>query len=155
MVHFLAVSKLIKELDELQEELDNLEYQLELAKEAVDEAAESELTEDDSDESTLEQAHMDLDAANDDIEIWHGDNPRYEELRQLKSDLGDNWGSSTTLIPESDFKEYAMDTAEGLYSFDTNSWPFTCIDWKDAAEELGTDYQRVEFDGEEYLYSDY
>lgn len=155
MVHFLAVSKLIKELDELQEELDNLEYQLELAKEAVDEAAESELTEDDSDESTLEQAHMDLDAANDDIEIWQGDNPRYEELKQLKSDLGDNWDNSTTLIPEQDLKEYAMNYASEIQSFDDNSWPFTCIDWAQAADDLAIDYQRVEFDGEDYLYSDY
>ena len=155
MVHFLGVSELIKELDDLQGELDDLEYHLELAREAVDEAAESELTEDDSDESTLNQAHFDLDAATDDIENWHGDNPRYEELRQLKSDLGDKWDNSTTLIPESAFKEYAMDTAEGMYSFDTNSWPFTCIDWDLAADELGTNYQRVEFDGEDYLYSDY
>jgi hypothetical protein len=154
-MNYLYVSKLIKELDDLQGELDDLEYQLELAKEAVDEAAESEVTEDDSDESELDRAHADLDVANDDIETWHGDNPRYEKLKQLKSDLGDNWDNSTTLIPEQDFKEYAMNYASEIQSFDDNAWPFTCIDWKQAADDLATDYQRVDFDGEEYLYSDY
>ena len=145
----------MRELYDLQEELDDLEYRLELAKEAVDDAAESELTEDDSDESTLEQAHMDLDAATDDIENWHGDNPRYEELKQLKSYLGDNWDVSTTLIPERDFKEYAMNYASEVQSFDDNARPFTCIDWDQAADDLATDYQRVDFDGEEYLYQSY
>lgn len=36
------------------------------------------------------------------------------------------------------------------YMKDANRWPFTCIDWDKAAQELQMDYTSVEFDGITY-----
>ena len=31
-------------------------------------------------------------------------------------------------------------------------WPYTCVDWERAADELRQDYSSTEFDGKTYLY---
>jgi len=57
------------------------------------------------------------------------------------------------LIPDDCFEEYARDLADdcGLLDAKVGSrWPYTCIDWKLASEELQYDYTSVEFDGETY-----
>lgn len=56
-----------------------------------------------------------------------------------------------TLIRDSYFKEYAQELAEdiGLIKSDA-AWPYTCIDWDQAARELRMDYTSVAFDGVDY-----
>lgn len=50
------------------------------------------------------------------------------------------------LIRESHFAEYAREVAEDSYSQEISAarWPFTCIDWEQAAKELNDDYTPVE-----------
>lgn len=59
-------------------------------------------------------------------------------------------------IKDSYFEEFARDEAENIGAFNAreNSWPYSCIDWEKAAEELQTDYSSVEFDGLTYYYRD-
>lgn len=51
-----------------------------------------------------------------------------------------------TLIRESYFEQYAREQAEDIYSQELSDakWPFTCIDWEQAAKELNHDYTSVE-----------
>lgn len=52
-------------------------------------------------------------------------------------------------------EEFAEDEAEQLGYFqncDKNAWPYNCIDWREAADQLKDDYSSVEFDGETYWY---
>ena len=50
-----------------------------------------------------------------------------------------------TLIRDACFRTYAI----GAVPADA-TWPLTCIDWKQAAEELQMDYSAVTFNGETY-----
>jgi hypothetical protein len=39
-----------------------------------------------------------------------------------------------------------------LYHYrSADNWPFTCIDWKQAAEELAMDFSTVTYQGTDYL----
>lgn len=80
-----------------------------------------------------------------------------EELKALKAlaeeakDYAPDWEHGETLIRDTYFQEYAQELAEdcGLLE-NCNKWPATCIDWKQAAEELQQDYTEVDFDGRAY-----
>ena len=57
------------------------------------------------------------------------------------------------LVRDSYFEDFARDEAEQLDLVKSDArWPYTCIDWKQAAEELKQDYTTVEFDGVTYWY---
>jgi len=77
-----------------------------------------------------------------------------QTLRALRDDYsgGEGWLDGSTLIRDSYFKEYAEDMASEITDYDPRrtSWPFTCIDWDKAADDLKMDYTSVDFDGVEY-----
>lgn len=93
--------------------------------------------------------------------------PQWEEAKELSeaeellSELegygGDeqwegNWYPAT-LIHDDYFTQYAQELAEDCGMIGRNDkWPYTCIDWDAAAEELKVDYSTVEFDGHTYYY---
>lgn len=66
-----------------------------------------------------------------------------------------DWHSGATLIRESYFEDYARELAEDLHGSEIRDakWPFSCIDWERAAEELRQDYTAAEFDGVTYYVS--
>lgn len=72
-----------------------------------------------------------------------------EELEQLcsvRDEFGSiDWQFGIELIHESAFTEHAKEFAYGvgLIDGDTEGWPFTHIDWDEAAEELKQDYTTV------------
>lgn len=77
-------------------------------------------------------------------------------LDELKGNGGDEqWRSDwypLTLVHRDNFEDYAKEMAEEITpNFDELHWPFTCIDWEQAAKELEQDYSSFDFDGEEYL----
>ena len=81
-------------------------------------------------------------------------------LKQMAGYGGDEeWEGDwypVTLILDDYFEQYAQDYAEevDLIKSDTQ-WPYTCIDWKQAAAELKQDYSAVTLtntDGEEAEY---
>jgi antirestriction protein len=55
------------------------------------------------------------------------------------------------LIRDSYFEDYAQELADDLGLLQKGStWPYTCIDWEQAARELQMDYSMVTFDGVDY-----
>lgn len=93
--------------------------------------------------------------------------PQWEEAKELSeaeellSELEGNgadheWEGNwypLTLIHEDYFTQYAQEWAEACGMIGKNDkWPYTCIDWYAAAEELKQDYSTVEFEGHTYYY---
>lgn len=89
-------------------------------------------------------------------EAWTEDDEG-KELAALKA-LADeaegcgDWAHGETLIADSYFTEYAEELVSDIGDYDPRNvrWPYTCIDWEKAADELKQDYTRVDFDGETY-----
>jgi hypothetical protein len=69
-----------------------------------------------------------------------------EECQQYSSDF--DYGEA--VISDHYFPQYAEKLANDAYNIDNYSWPFNCIDWDEAAEELKQDYTSVEYQGETY-----
>lgn len=63
-----------------------------------------------------------------------------------------DWNHGAALIRDSYFEDYARECAEDMHgrALRDASWPFDCIDWSRAADELQTDYTSVDFDGVTY-----
>jgi len=73
-----------------------------------------------------------------------------EELQTLSEEVSD-WNYGETLIHESNFESYARELAEDISGRDAfDSWPMTCIGWKQAAEALQSDFTTYEYEGETY-----
>jgi hypothetical protein len=88
------------------------------------------------------------------------DNPLQDEIAELEKlkalateaeGYAADWHHGETLIRDSYFEEYAQELAEdcGMIERDVK-WPYTCIDWEQAARELQMDYTSVDFDGVTY-----
>lgn len=134
---YLDTIDLEKRRQELEDELETLLSAIADAEEYLDE---------DDEESV-----MDLEQAQKDLDEWD----EHEELAALNN-LRDefdhrSWRDGITLIPESKFRDYAMDLAEDIYG-SMRGWPFDCIDWEQAADSLRMDYSSVEYNSEIYLY---
>ena len=54
------------------------------------------------------------------------------------------------LIAESEFEDYARSYAEETTAHAFDTWPFNCIDWEYAANELQHDFTVIEYAGESY-----
>jgi hypothetical protein len=100
-----------------------------------------------------EQCGPDLDTCVD-IEEHQDELPA---LKALASDAGGympDWPYGVGLIRDSYFEDHARELAEemagGIEREMVNRWPFTCIDWEQAADELKQDYTEVIFDGVSY-----
>jgi hypothetical protein len=62
-----------------------------------------------------------------------------------------DWKYGEALIRDSYFVEYAQQLAEDVCEMPSAvKWPYTCIDWDQAAKELQMDYTSVEFNGVTY-----
>ena len=64
-----------------------------------------------------------------------------------------DWRHGAPLIRHSYFQAYAEELAEDIGAVDAKlagGWPYGCIDWEKAADELKQDYTAVDFDGVEY-----
>jgi hypothetical protein len=78
-----------------------------------------------------------------------------KELEELENEMDSrSFRDGVQLIPEYDFEEYAREEASSLYGrgMDDAHWPFTCIDWERAANELQQDYSAVTYQGTDYLF---
>ena len=70
----------------------------------------------------------------------------------INEDLSDD---NSPLIREEYFAEYAEDLADEIGYIERSmkdKWPFTCIDWSDAADELKSDYSTIDVCGSTYYY---
>ena len=143
--------------------IEYLESEREPLTDAVDQAQEAlnDLDGNDFDEvSTFEEAEQEakdaLKAAYANVKDWD-ESDEGQELAKLKAfaeeaeGYASDWTYGATLIHEDYFEDYARDlAAEGDYDMKNEQWPYTCIDWAKAAEELQQDYTSVDFDGETY-----
>lgn len=138
---------------DLEDRRQELEDELETLKSAVTEAEEAFAAADDEDR---DDAEIDLEFARRALRDWDDENrDEFDALNSLRDEFDHrSWRDGITLIPEDNFEDYARDYAEDLYGNDIRkaSWPFNCIDWKQAADALRMDYSSVEYEGTTYLY---
>lgn len=93
-----------------------------------------------------------------DKDAWEIEFPEdAEELANLEAFIEEgssSWEDGETLVRESYFEEYAEELASDVSDYDprTVRWPYTCIDWEQAARELQHDYTGADFDGVTYYY---
>lgn len=107
----------------------------------------------DSESDELTAAREAVTEAEDDF-----DSDERDELKQLRElaeeadGYASDWRHGEVLIRESYFEDYARETAEDMYGKELRDsvWPFSCIDWTEAAEQLQQDYSSVEFGGVTY-----
>lgn len=126
----------------LADQKDALETALDDAQEALD---------DDPDNADLESTRDD---ARVELKDFLGE---YEtELDGLQEVMDEALSEDNSpLIREEYFAEYAEDLAEDLGYIERgmkDKWPFTCIDWERAADELKSDYSTIDVCGSTYYY---
>jgi hypothetical protein len=97
----------------------------------------------------------------DDNEDLTGQSEELHRLTTLLEDLAGNGGDEEwrgawhplMLVRDSYFEDFAREEAESLDLVKSDArWPYTCIDWEQAARELQMDYRTVDFDGVTYWY---
>ena len=137
---------------DLEDRRQELEDELETLKSAVTEAEEVFA---EADEETRDDAEIDLEVARQALRDWDDENQdEFNALNNLRDEFDRrSWRDGITLIPEDDFEDYAMDLAEDIHG-SIEGWPFSCIDWDQAADALRMDYSSVEYEGVTYLYSE-
>jgi hypothetical protein len=90
----------------------------------------------------------------DDDDLLEEEADELKDLKELAEECGNFWDDGTTLILDSYFKSYAQELAEDIGAIsDFSSWPASCIDWDQAADELKQDYTQVTFGSFEYFVS--
>lgn len=93
----------------------------------------------------LIEAGCDDDEASDELGVLIG------LIEAIDNYSDDNATDGVQLIRDSCFEQYARELAEEIGAIDSDAkWPVRCIDWKQAAEELQTDYTAIDFDGVTY-----
>lgn len=75
---------------------------------------------------------------------------RLERLHEQAVDYVTDYNYGATLIRDTAFKDYTIELANDICTQEFHSWPFNCIDWDFAAEELKYDYVEVDFGGISY-----
>jgi hypothetical protein len=76
---------------------------------------------------------------------------RLTALESEGSSATADWEYGAALIRDSYFEDYARLFAEDIGAIsDVTAWPYTCIDWQQAARELQADYTSITFDGVTY-----
>ena len=149
----------ISRIDELTDERTTLADAAEEARAAFLEAAGvdyKEATAELIEEKSLQDAEDAILAADAALMEWDNDSDG-QELKALQAlaeqaeGYAGDWQHGAALIRDSYFEDYARQFAEDIGAVkDDAGWPNTCIDWKQAAEELQQDYTSVEFDGVTY-----
>lgn len=100
----------------------------------------------------LEAYREALDAAEDGSDEWEELHEEVKALEALENAGIPDWRFGATLIRESHFEDYARQFAEDIGAINDDArWPNSCINWKEAADELRQDYTAVEYRGETYL----
>lgn len=154
--------KRLEELADLRDTVANAKEELQEAKKALadhDPEQPNVAPDDERFHEKTEELEGDVDDATDALDNAENDfgTEEQEELAALEA-LMEDIGETTMrdgeqMIPTSDFADHARETASDLYGKEISdaTWPFSCIDWERAAEELEQDYTLVSFQGEDYF----
>lgn len=123
---------IIARYEELSSEKESLEWDLENA-------------EDDDEKQSCQEA----------LDEWEDENDH--EFTNLKSIIeqgedSPDWSYGEGLIRDQFFTEYAEELARdcGYINDKTDRWPYTCINWEEAASQLQQDYFEIEANNEIY-----
>lgn len=150
------------ELESLRDALKDAKQELETAQTALDEHANKQpplgehgaYQEWEEEGRELEAAVSDADEAAASAEADFGTDEEAElaELEALESDMDARaFRDGETMIPERDFEDYARELASDCCDMKhADKWPYTCIDWEQAAKELAMDYSTVTYRGTDY-----
>lgn len=138
----------ITRIEELESERDTLADAIPECERALEDS-------DASDETERDTLSEELDAARNAVAEWDADNG--DELTTLRAFASEGEGSfsdwyfGVALVRDSYFENYAQEFAEDIGAINRKTfWPHTCIDWKQAADELRHDYSCIDFDGVTY-----
>lgn len=101
-----------------------------------------ESAEDEEAEKEARAALEEFDSSDDAAELKH--------LSAFLAEIGDARYVST-LVSDDAFADHARQLAEDMGA-EIDEWPYTCIDWEQAANELQADYSSAEFDGTTYWF---
>ena len=72
-------------------------------------------------------------------------------LASQGEDYCEDWQYGEALVRDCYFVEYAQELAEDIGAIASDAgWPYTCVDWEQAAHELQMDYTALEFRGVTY-----
>lgn len=147
---------IIERIEYLESEREGLTDEVDKAQEALDDLDGDDFEEVSAFEEAEQAAKDELATAQANVKDWD-ESDEGQELAKLKAfaeeaeGYAEDWRHGATLIHEDYFEDYARDlAAEGDYDMKNEQWPYTCIDWAKAAEELQQDYTSVDFDGETY-----
>lgn len=143
----------IARIRELESERESLESALQEAKDALSDPDPESAPEGEELEEAAD-AVAEAGAALDEFD----DSDEGQELKALLAfqeeaeGYAPDWNHGATLIRDSYFEDYARQLADDLHGRGVRDaeWPFTCIDWEAAADELKQDYTSAEFDGVTY-----
>ena len=147
---------IIARIEYLESERESLTDAVDTVQETLDDLDASDFEEVSEFEEAEQTTKDELATAQANVKDWD-ESDEGQELAKLKTfaeeaaGYASDWSYGTTLIHEDYFEDYARDlAAEGDYDMKNEQWPYTCIDWEKAAEELKQDYTSVDFDGETY-----
>ena len=93
-----------------------------------------------------------------DAEYKESNPDEVEELQALldfRDEVGSSeWQHGMSLINEGYFDDYARELAEDIHgaAIRNAEWPFSCIDWEQAAHDLRMDYSSAEYDDTTFYY---
>ncbi len=94
-----------------------------------------------------------LTSERDELESSQLDEFLEDEIGSLQGVVDE--GIDDILVHEDYFQEYAEELAMDIGAIDRsqrNHWPYTCLDWEQAAEELKQDYSVIDIRGGTYYY---
>jgi hypothetical protein len=136
----------IARIEELESERNDLEAAAQEADDALENATEG------VNRSYLESAQLTAALALRDWDVDNGEELKALQGLESQAEGYCDWRHGATLIRDNYFESYAQEQAEDLHGDKVRhaQWPFNCIDWEQAANELQQDYTAVEFDGVTY-----
>ena len=147
---------IIARIEYLESERESLTDAVDTVQETLDDLDASDFEEVSEFEEAEQTTKDELATAQANVKDWD-ESDEGQELTKLKAfaeeaeSSSSDWSYGATLIHEDYFEDYARDlAAEGDYDMKNELWPYTCIDWEKAAEELKQDYTSVDFGGETY-----
>lgn len=148
---------IIERIEYLESEREGLTDEVDKAREVLDDLDGDDFAEVSAFAAAVDEARRELATAQANVKDWD-ESDEGQELAKLKAfaeeaeGYAEDWRYGATLIHEDYFEDYARELAEDLgdYNSKNERWPYTCIDWEKAAEELKQDYTSVDFDGETY-----
>ncbi len=101
-------------------------------------------------QAEVDKAIAALDAAKAMAESWDEEHSDYfDDLSNFIDEVGRDH-SNFLKVDGADLSEYARQMADSLESTNFSRWPYNCIDWEKAGEELSSDLTVYSFGSEEY-----